>query len=503
MKRSDGLFELIKSMSKTEKRYFKIFSTHHALKGEKGYIKLFDAIDKQEEYDETKLLKIFPGKTRHGAKNYLYNLILKCLRVYHTGKSIDLELGDLIANVELLYNKQLYQECMKMLNKASDIALNSEKFLYIMMIFHWKYKVLTEMQNMEELEAMIKAAPSKELSYMEQYFICREHEWVISEIAAIYYEKGPIRNNSDALAYEAIAGKVTGKNDSMPLRAQILSHYISLFNAFIRSDYPQACHFTNNMIDTIESFPMFEKEYFRTYIKMLNNLNVFCLRLKKYDKMLECIKKVKALKSVSEADSNTIFFFSSNMELAYCNATGNFQAGIKTAEKLENKIQVCQRMFKQLYQDFCLKLASLYFGTGNYAKSLQWLNKILNKEIESGFNNLEEAHIINLLVHYELGHIDLLEYLIKQTYRFLYKKERLFQLETCILEFIKNEIFSGKSDQGITEAFKSLRDKLVILSEDPFEKIALEDFDYISWLESKIENRNFADIIKEKAKKQN
>ncbi len=38
------------------------------------------------------------------------------------------------------------------------------------------------------------------------------------------------------------------------------------------------------------------------------------------------------------------------------------------------------------------------------------------------------------------------------------------------------------------------------LKTDPYEKGAFEYFDFISWLESKIENRPFAEIIKEKAK---
>ncbi len=38
-----------------------------------------------------------------------------------------------------------------------------------------------------------------------------------------------------------------------------------------------------------------------------------------------------------------------------------------------------------------------------------------------------------------------------------------------------------------------------ILSEDPFENRLLELFDFISWVESKIENRSFGDIIRKKA----
>ena len=37
------------------------------------------------------------------------------------------------------------------------------------------------------------------------------------------------------------------------------------------------------------------------------------------------------------------------------------------------------------------------------------------------------------------------------------------------------------------------------VSKDPSEKIMFEYFDFISWLESKTENRTFSEIMKEKA----
>ena len=50
MVKKDRLFELIKSLSKSEKRYFKLFCSSES--GKSNYLKLFDAIDKQEVYNE-------------------------------------------------------------------------------------------------------------------------------------------------------------------------------------------------------------------------------------------------------------------------------------------------------------------------------------------------------------------------------------------------------------------------------------------------------------------
>ncbi len=50
MKVTDDLFQLIKSLDQSEKRYFKVFATMH-IKGSDNnkYVGLFDAIDKQDD----------------------------------------------------------------------------------------------------------------------------------------------------------------------------------------------------------------------------------------------------------------------------------------------------------------------------------------------------------------------------------------------------------------------------------------------------------------------
>ncbi len=58
-KASNSLHELIKSLNKSEKRYFKVFSSRHTIGEENSYIKLFDFIDKMDEYDEEELFKCF------------------------------------------------------------------------------------------------------------------------------------------------------------------------------------------------------------------------------------------------------------------------------------------------------------------------------------------------------------------------------------------------------------------------------------------------------------
>ena len=51
------------------------------------------------------------------------------------------------------------------------------------------------------------------------------------------------------------------------------------------------------------------------------------------------------------------------------------------------------------------------------------------------------------------------------------------------------------------DGYKKLQNKLEQLFNDPYEHRVQTYFDWISWLESKIEGKLFAEIVREKAQK--
>ena len=61
MKASTELFDLVKSLTKSEKRFFKLTSSLQS--GEKNYLKIFDHIEKQKNYDEEELKHEFRNET--------------------------------------------------------------------------------------------------------------------------------------------------------------------------------------------------------------------------------------------------------------------------------------------------------------------------------------------------------------------------------------------------------------------------------------------------------
>ena len=124
MKLSNDLFELVSSMSKSEKRYFIMSSKLQS--GSKIYVSLFKALEKQSEYDEKKFKSMY--KNEKFINNYafnkknLYDLLLKALTAYGYSSTVDGKLHEMIAECRILFNKALYNKYFRAIARATQFA---------------------------------------------------------------------------------------------------------------------------------------------------------------------------------------------------------------------------------------------------------------------------------------------------------------------------------------------------------------------------------------------
>ncbi|MEL6629344.1 MAG: hypothetical protein AAFQ92_27800, partial [Bacteroidota bacterium] len=120
-KGNDPLFQLIHSMSSSEKRYFK----RNALIGgdtDANYLKLFDTLNKMRTYDEDALRKKAFVKHLAAERKYLYEAILRSLRNYNSEDSIRAQISDLLLDANYLYERGLYDQSQRRLKIAQRLV---------------------------------------------------------------------------------------------------------------------------------------------------------------------------------------------------------------------------------------------------------------------------------------------------------------------------------------------------------------------------------------------
>ncbi|MEO6637837.1 MAG: hypothetical protein ABIN25_06150, partial [Ginsengibacter sp.] len=143
---SDTLFQLVHSLEKSEKRHFKLYIKRSSSKEDLKIIRLFDALDKLNEYDERQLLKILSDITKpqlSNLKTHLYKQLLASLRLLKTTDNIDLKLSEQLDNARLLYNKGLKLQALNILEKAKELARTNQKMNFLVQVISLEKKIET------------------------------------------------------------------------------------------------------------------------------------------------------------------------------------------------------------------------------------------------------------------------------------------------------------------------------------------------------------------------
>ena len=509
-KTTDELFQLIQSLSKSEKRHFKLFASRHVIGEENDYIRLFEAINRQEEYDEPKIIKLFSQrpfvKQFSNKKNYLFQIITNALRDYHAHSSINVEIQNLLHEVEILYNKALYQSAKKALLKAKKLASASQHYSIMPEIFWWEKKLLAATFYFDSSANPISVDGN---SLEEQLSVLKKIEhnekyWNIKSLVFPFLRTRGLKT-SNLKNIEAIIKKLPEDPSTDNYSIETIIHIYQVYSHYYRlkGDREKLYKNTKKLVELIEKNSVdIVSQHIDLYMSSLHNLLLGQRLVGEYEEFFSTLKKLKAIEQNSKAGKYTHIrqkiFSSSYLELWVYIDIGEFDKGRKIAEDIEKQLDLYDKYLTLQQKLFFHYLISyFYFGLNQYSKALLWLNKILN---DSHTNIREDIHsysrILNLLIHFEMGNDDLLSYITKSTYRFLYKKERLFQFEDVILNFIRLKMPKVNSKDELIEKFKELKKELIKISEDPFEKQTLDFFDFISWLESKIEKKSFAEMKK-------
>ena len=503
---NDTLFQLIKSLEKGEKRNFKLYVKRNSSNEDLKSILLFDALDKMEEYNEAVLLKKNRSVKKEQLANrkaHLYKQILSSLRLLETSENIDIHLHEQLDHARILYNKGLYLQSLKILEKAKENAKAHNQYSFLVQILFLEKKIesLHITRSLKDRARQLSAEADEVVSHLQ---IITRLSNLSLELYGWYINHGHARNEDDEKTLDVFFKRNLPKEpiDEKDFYQRLHLYQSYCWYAFIRQDFLMYYRYTKKWVDLFHDHPMMIEIETSHYIKGLHNLINAHFDLNNYEKFdatLEVFERFAASDIVKRNENNSIQVFvylyiaKINRHFMY----GSFDEGLELVPYINEKIKEYA-----LYLDrhrvlvFYYKVASLYFGSGQPDKAIVYLNKIINWKIDLR-NDLQcYARFLHLISHYELGNYDLLEYLGKSVYRFMLKMENLGPVEEDIFKFLKNAF--NFSPTNLNAEFEKLLERLKKYQNDRLATRAFSYLDIISWLESKIQNVPVQEVIRKK-----
>ena len=310
---TDVLFLLIRSLQKSEKRNFKLYIKRNSGNEDLKIIELFDAIDKLNEYDENLLLKKLSSIKKQQLSNtkaHLYKQILASLRILKSNDSIDLQVHEQLDYARILYNKGLYLQALKILERAKELSnqYHQDSFLIQVISLEKKIETLHITRSMEN-RADVLSHEANDVNERRKMITALSN--LALKLYSWYVQNGHARNEED----EQHIKKYFKEN--MPEDALLQQGFyerLYLYQsycwfAFIRQDFLMYYRYTQKWVNLFHDQPFMIAVESGHYIKGMHNLLNAHFDLRNYQKLAVTLKVFEKFAQTPVALCTTIIAY--------------------------------------------------------------------------------------------------------------------------------------------------------------------------------------------------
>ncbi len=508
IEQKDALFTLVKSLSKSEKRQFKLYVGRLGGNSDANFMSLFNLLDKVSAFDDDLILKKTNIKKQQisNTKAHLYKQILVSLRfnpVHHNVRTNIREQFDFAA---ILYNKGLYKQSLKILDKAKELALTNgeDNLAYEIVEFEKviesQYITRSMSNRADELAEQAKALSLKNVRTSKLSNLSLQ-------LYSLLLKQGYAKDDKDIKLINTYFEKRLPKFhiSELGFKEKLFLYKAYLWHSLIMQDFASSYKYAQKWVDLFDENPEMKLQNPVFFLKGVNYLleSLFLSKHKiKFNSVLNNLKNdLKFDKvAINENTKTLIFLYLNQNKLNIHFIEGNFTEGLPFVQNLITELEEYENLIDDHHiMVFYYKIACMYFGAGKNEDCIVYLEKIIqNKELKMREDLLCYARVLNLVAHYEAGIDYHIEKLIVSTYKFLLKMNDLHQVQRKMILFLKN--LSNIYPQDLKKEFINLHSELIKFENHPYEKRSFLYLDILSWLESKIQNVSVESIIIEKAK---
>ncbi len=503
----DFLFVLVKSLTTSEKRQFRLYVNRLGINTDAKFLLLFSEMDKMKEYDENIIIekKISTKQQLSNLKAHLYKQILVSLRMNPSHQNYRIQLREQLDFANILYQKGLYKQALKILDKTKQTALELDE-----------KSIASEIIDLEKV--------------IESQFITRSIEGRADEL---------IRQSQEVSRQNHYATELS--NLSLKLYSEMLTHgyakndtdrqeILDIFNAQISNINPDQLNFTeklwyfkahvwkNQLLQEYKYTLKYAYQWVDLFHKnpeMIFSHPVWYIKGNTYLlKILFLYGNIDILEEHFENFNTTVnaenFAQNENLQslifLTHYNTLmnihfvkGEFFTGTKLIPEIELKMErLKEKIDEHHFMILYLKMAAMFFGSKMYDKSIEYAMKVVECRGNVQEDLLFHTRILILMAKYESGDDEDYDEFITSTLKFARKMKKPEEFHYESIRFFKdlNSLVLNKQQN----AFKVFDEKLEAFSKNEYYRRSLLYIDIHGWVKSKVQNVDVIEIIKQKVK---
>lgn len=393
-----------------------------------NYLRLFTVLDEAENTGEVFRKKIKPlGINLSYESEQLQIMLLRSLREYHEDSTAGAQIVQALGSIEALFAKQQYDLCESIVDEYLDIARDREKFALVLELLSWKRRLMIRRPEAGSIQAIHASIHKAEVEYLLKIENVSAYKEIQIKLLSLNSRKGIVQTQEELQAYHDFIKHPLLTSADKALSLEALNTF---YNAWVRyySDTIQLEKAFDAAIASAKAYESNEtavrynrQAYFVTLANVMNR----AIQLEKFDMAHEMLAKIESLRNTKGARTNDqVESDLLNVCVVYPMAINNLQKqyakALEVYGQYKETVNSGKYVFDEIFWRFYhLQIARAYFYTGNFAQALDYINKILNNiESKNRFDLVLCAHLLHIMIHYEIGNYQLLPYLIKSTKRF-------------------------------------------------------------------------------------
>lgn len=503
MPKFSTVVSLVHSLSKAEKRQFKMYSSLQ--KGEKDYVLLFKVIEKH--HNEKDIKKAFEirsdGSVFNVAIKHLYKVLTDSLLQLKMGQDKESALHTELLKATILLDKSLYLEGFKALHKVQRDAEEYEQYILLLLATRMELNYLNSLnfQGLTESELQKKQGKIEEvIRYIKN---SHQHSTLYEILGHRLTHKGHVRTNEQKKELnDLVVSEMTIMANPLAFTVESAKiHLLFQANYFITiNDYKSALKAFYELIELLEEHRYLWVDSPGDYLVSIEGILDSLRTIGQYDSMKFFLDKLTKLPGqtgkfeVMVQQVNYIYTLSSYSDRGQYHKA--LQLPGKYKETLFDKIDMLD---PNKQAEVFLYTALIYFGNNDLNKSHFYLGKVLFKGKEYyKLPVFQTFRLLHLLIHNEMGNDDVVTNELRSVKRTMVGgQHKTYRVEKIIFSFVRLSIqsLSGKEKAALAEKYKSM---FSAIGKDKNEIQVLKIFDFDSWIESKITGRKFEEVIKDK-----
>ena len=502
----DNLFLLIKSLTKSEKRQFKLYVGRIHGNADAIFLKLFNILDRSSSYDEKEILEtgIIAKQQLANVKAHLYKQILISLKLNPVHQNIRTQIKEQTDFATILYRKGLYKQSLKILDKAKSLSISHEEKNLV-------YEIV-ELEKLIESQYITRSMENRADNLIAQSDKSSKLNLIATKLSnlslklySMILKTGYIKNSRERTeVFDYFETNLPEFDiEDLGFREKLWLYNSHLWLSFLVQDFLACYKYAKKWVELFEDQPKMISINPVWYLKGNQYLleSLFYIRdSKRSEAVLRNLESRISQKSFPKDDNieGLIFLYLNTDKLNLCFMKGLFEEGLNLVNGIHKGIKRFKnRIDEHHIMVFYYKLACLYFCLDDNKTCIFYLDKIIsNKSLSMKKDLMCFSRILHLFAHYNEGMSYDYDSILNKTYNFLDKMDELNEVQNEIIKFMKRlpDIYPNE----VKDAFRDIHAKMKAYENDPYERRAFLYLDIISWLESKIQNKPVGEIIRNK-----